>query len=189
MKIPTCPVAGAVVLGLPVLVTGYLVDPPTTADSTTVSDCSAWIVASSGDTCAAVASANFITLSDFQDVYNPSLGLACKMKTGQSYCVERNWGAAPPVTTTSTAPTPTGGNGVTTPLPTQSGMVGNCNKFVLVTGGGCWDVANNAGISLPDFYAWNKGVGDNCEHLWANTYYCVRINSLIPCASSHFPSN
>ncbi|KAK4441909.1 hypothetical protein QBC34DRAFT_314201 [Podospora aff. communis PSN243] len=178
MKITSFLLAAAV-LGLRIEVSAYLVDPPTFAADGTVSDCSGWHVAAAGDACPAIASDWGISVSDFSTVYNPSIGTACRLNSGQSYCVERNWGIPPetPTTssTTSTTPTPTGGNGVTTPLPTQSGMASNCNKFVLVTGGGCWDVANAAGISLQDFYAWNKGVGANCETLWAETYYCIGI--------------
>lgn len=47
----------------------YLEDPPTTADPSTVSDCSWWTVAASTDTCAAIASANGISVSDFELVY------------------------------------------------------------------------------------------------------------------------
>jgi len=47
----------------------YLVDPPTTADPKTVSDCSNWITAASGDKCDAIASQNGISVSDFENVY------------------------------------------------------------------------------------------------------------------------
>lgn len=51
------------------LASAYLVDPPTTANPNTVSDCSWWIVAKSTDTCAAIASASYISVSDFELVY------------------------------------------------------------------------------------------------------------------------
>lgn len=47
----------------------YLQDPPTSADPSTVSDCSWWIIATSTDTCAAIAGANGISVSDFELVY------------------------------------------------------------------------------------------------------------------------
>jgi len=78
-------------------------------------------------------------------------------------------------TTTGTTTTTTG-NGVTTPLPTQSGMVTNCAKFYKTKQGqGCFDVTNENGITLPDFYAWNKGIGETCSNMWADTWYCVGL--------------
>ena len=54
-------------------------------------------------------------------------------------------------------------NGVATPTPTQSGMTENCNKFhKVVNGDNCESIAKNTGISLNNFYAWNKGVGSDC---------------------------
>lgn len=48
--------------------TAYLVDPPTTAPSNTITDCSNWVVVATGDTCAGLASDNGITLAQF-DTY------------------------------------------------------------------------------------------------------------------------
>ncbi|KAL8363147.1 hypothetical protein RB601_009091 [Gaeumannomyces tritici] len=62
---------------------------------------------------------------------NPSLANSgCVFVLGNSYCIEQNFGFPPPVTTTA-GPT-SAGNGVSTPALTQSGMVGNCNRFHLV---------------------------------------------------------
>lgn len=47
----------------------YPTDPPTKADPNTVSDCSDWIVAASGDSCGAIASGHGIGVSDFENVY------------------------------------------------------------------------------------------------------------------------
>jgi len=41
----------------------YAVDPPTTAPSDTIQDCTNWAVASSTDTCQTIANSNFITLA------------------------------------------------------------------------------------------------------------------------------
>ncbi|KAF7535389.1 hypothetical protein G7054_g5453 [Neopestalotiopsis clavispora] len=158
----------------------YLEDPPTTADSNTVSDCSWWIVASSTDTCTSIASANGISLSDFEQVYNPSVGTACTLNVGQSYCVERNFGI-PPVTTTtgtttSSAPTTTTtGNGVSTPTPSQPGMVSNCAKFDFVNPGDtCAIVASRNGITTTQLSAWNNA-GTDCTALQASVYVCVNL--------------
>ncbi len=47
------------------LCSGYLVEPPTTADPRTVSDCSLWAVVASGDTCSSIARAWGISVADF----------------------------------------------------------------------------------------------------------------------------
>jgi hypothetical protein len=85
--------------------------------------------------------------------------------------------ASPTITKTTTGTTSTTtGNGVTTPLPTQSGMVSNCGKFYKThQGQGCSDVINENGITLSDFYAWNKGIGETCGNMWSDTYYCVGL--------------
>lgn len=155
----------------------YLQDPPTSADPSTVSDCSWWIIATSTDTCAAIAGANGISVSDFELVYNPSVGTECTLNAGQSYCVERNYGV-PPVTSTSTSSAPastTTGNGITTPTPTQPGMVSNCNKFDFVaTGDSCSTVAARNGITVDQLSEWNSA-GPDCTALWGKVYVCVGV--------------
>lgn len=47
----------------------YIEEPPTTADANTVSDCSWWVVAATGDTCTAIAEDWSISVSDFELVY------------------------------------------------------------------------------------------------------------------------
>jgi hypothetical protein len=56
-------------------------------------------------------------------------------------------------------------------------MVSNCAKFVLVKEGDgfCGDIAKRAGITTSDFYKYNAGVGDGCQNLWLDTYYCVGL--------------
>ncbi|KAK1756638.1 hypothetical protein QBC47DRAFT_298828 [Echria macrotheca] len=162
----------------------YLTDPPTTADPKTVSDCSNWIVAKAGDKCDEIASEFSISVTDFGSVYNPSVGPSCKLSTGDSYCVERNYGIPSSVPSptkpaagqsATTKPTQTS-KGITTPLPTQPGMTSNCNKFYKpATDEDCSYILSSQGISMADFYEWNKGVGMNCETMWADTYQCVGV--------------
>ncbi|OTA84782.1 carbohydrate-binding module family 50 protein [Hypoxylon sp. CO27-5] len=155
----------------------YLQDPPTTADPNTVSDCSWWIVAASTDTCEAIADANGISVSDFELVYNPSVGTVCALNVGQSYCVERNFGI-PPVTTTTTTSAPTStttGNGITTPTPSQPGMVSNCNKFDFVNpDDSCSAIAARNGITVVQLSEWNSA-GEDCTSLWGKVYVCVGV--------------
>ncbi|KAJ9143047.1 LysM domain-containing protein [Pleurostoma richardsiae] len=180
MKISTRLIVNTALLGLHLsLACAYLTDPPTTADPNTVSDCSYWVVAASGDSCTAIAADYGISEIDFENIYNPSVGSTCKLNPGQSYCVERNYGIPPPTASTTTISSPTAtstGNGISTPTPTQSGMAANCNKFYLTkSGDSCANIASANGILLADFYTWNTGVGSSCQTLWADTYYCVGI--------------
>ncbi|KAM7196725.1 hypothetical protein V8F20_006918 [Naviculisporaceae sp. PSN 640] len=182
----------AAVLSSPALAQ-WLVEPPTTAPADTVQDCTYWTVAGSSDTCRTLADDNFISVVELQR-WNPSLAkTGCPVISGYSYCVEKNYGQDPPISTpkpttttpgpitTSSTTTPRGptttGNGISTPWPIQTGMVGNCNKFFFNKEGSgyCADIASKNAISLANFYAWNPAVGSNCEGLWLDTYYCVGI--------------
>ncbi|KAK3681706.1 hypothetical protein B0T22DRAFT_502239 [Podospora appendiculata] len=156
----------AALMGSASLVSGYLDEPPTTAAASTVSDCSNWHIVTTGETCASVVSSEGIALADFR-AYNPVTGTtACNLITGNSYCIERNWGVPAPfpgVTTTS-APAPTSttsaGNGVSTPTPIQTGMATNCNKFYKVVSG---DLAGN-GVSTPTPI--QTGMVTNCNRFY-----------------------
>lgn len=53
----------AITLGLSVFASAYTIDPPTTAPSDTIQDCTNWVVAESSDTCSAFAADGAITLS------------------------------------------------------------------------------------------------------------------------------
>ncbi|KAI1108517.1 carbohydrate-binding module family 50 protein [Nemania sp. NC0429] len=164
-------VKGAAFLALISLTLGYLVDPPTTAPSDTVEDCSNWAVASSDDTCESIADDNFITLSQLY-AYNPSLSAtSCSLIADDSYCIEENFGVPPPVTSTTSSST---GNGISTPSPVQTGIVGNCNSFYyVVPGDTCDAIVKKYGITLTQFYTWNPAVGSSCAFLGLGDYVCV----------------
>lgn len=56
-------------------------------------------------------------------------------------------------------------------------MTCGCTKFYKVAGGdGCWAIANNNGISLDDFYAWNPSNKD-CNNLFPGDYACIAKGS------------
>ncbi|KAJ8133348.1 hypothetical protein O1611_g288 [Lasiodiplodia mahajangana] len=83
--------------------------------------------------------------------------------------------------TASVLPTVTTGpgNGVSTPTPTQSVIVGNCNAFYYVQPGDtCNAIAAKYGISAASFIAWNPSAGADCTTLWANAYACVGVTSI-----------
>ncbi|KAF3491976.1 uncharacterized protein GIQ15_01493 [Arthroderma uncinatum] len=107
-----------------------------------------------------------------------------------------NWYRTTPVQTTTTTPTPTPTPTPTTtstrttttatsstkttvppPAPTQAGAAANCTKWhTVVSGDGCWDLSNQYGIALSDFYTWNPAVGSNCANMWLGYAVCVGIN-------------
>jgi LysM repeat protein len=124
-----------------------------------------------------------------KDYKNPTLGSACKINPGQSYCVERNNGRPQQTRTTTitvtstrtsltsiTASPTSPSNGIATPTPTQPGLVSNCARFDYVKPGDiCLTVASRNGISLSDLQKWNTGLGSDCLNLQANVYVCVGI--------------
>lgn len=143
-----------------------------------------------------LARCNTTAISDFQQ--NPSvtlLGDGCNLISGLFYCVEINFvtmslpPASPPTPTTSqSAATTLSENGITTPTPTQTGMVKNCNKFYLVASeDSCFDIAASNHIALNDFYAWNTAVKTACTGLFAGYYVCVGTQGSTPSRSSTPP--
>ena len=108
---------------------------------------------------------------------------SCALVVGNSYCVEQNFGhpiETTPTTTGAHTSTVIGNDGITTPSPTQPGIAPNCDKFHLVQSGDtCSSIASRYGITLQDFYNWNKGVGSQCESLWLGTYCCVHVLSFL----------
>ncbi|KAJ5116977.1 hypothetical protein N7456_001325 [Penicillium angulare] len=171
-----------VAIGAP-LAAGYLVAPPGTAFPGTISTCSGWVAGTSGLTCAEVESTYGITAADFA-AWNPNAVVTgtCTLSSAFDYCVQVNYGttsssvASSTQTTFVTTTTTSAGNGVSTPTPTQAGMVDNCNSFHLVVSDDtCATIASAAGISTTDFYAWNSGVGSGCTSLWLGYYVCTGI--------------
>ncbi|RDW83597.1 LysM peptidoglycan-binding domain-containing protein [Aspergillus mulundensis] len=68
----------------------------------------------------------------------------------------------------SSSPTP--------PAETQPGAVSGCMKWhVVASGDGCAAIADEYGITLADFVAWNPGVGGDCASLWLGYAVCVGV--------------
>lgn len=108
-------------------------------------------------------------------------------------------GSAPSSTTTSSSP-PTSTSSAPGPgAPTQTGIAPGCSSFYVAGAGeGCWGIANDHGITLEQFYAWNpagkcysycvgmyrkgllltlmpKQLVGQCENLWAGYAYCIAV--------------
>ncbi|KAH8660501.1 hypothetical protein BX600DRAFT_400333 [Xylariales sp. PMI_506] len=66
---------------------------------------------------------------------------------------------------------------VSTPSPVQTGITSGCTKFYEVQSGDtCYAIAQDNGITLDEFYAWNPAVGQ-CTDLELGVYYCISITT------------
>ncbi|OCL13420.1 carbohydrate-binding module family 50 protein [Glonium stellatum] len=147
--------------------------------SGTISDCTYFVNATTGDTCASIAVAWGITTAQFI-TYNPSVKSDCSgLIIGDSYCVEENYGLGPTSTHTSTPLPSTSIITITTsgPSPEQSGIASNCKAYYKVqSGDSCSGIVNKYHtFTLQDFYSWNPAVGDSCQSLLAGYYVCVGV--------------
>lgn len=53
-------------------------------------------------------------------------------------------------------------------------MTSDCIRFYKVEpDDDCYDIAQDAGVALTDFYSWNPAVKDDCSGLQANEYVCI----------------
>ncbi|KAJ5743838.1 hypothetical protein N7533_008708 [Penicillium manginii] len=157
---------------------GNGVTTPTPIQAGMVDNCNSFHMVVSDDTCATIASAAGISQTDFAD-YNPGVGSGCSsLWLGYYVCTGIIGETASKTTVASTT---TAGNGITTPTPTQTGMVDNCNSFHMVdSGDSCQTIATAAGIVLADFYSWNSGVGSGCSSLWLGYYVCTGVVGSTP---------
>ncbi|KAL2201647.1 putative LysM domain protein [Sarocladium strictum] len=139
-----------------------------------VSNCNKFHVVKDTTTCQGIADYNKISLADFLK-WNPGINSGCtNLWLGYYTCVGVVAGAT---TTTSKPPSTTSaGNVITTPSPTQPGMVSNCNKFHLIKDTTtCQGIADYNKISLADFFKWNPSVNSGCTNLWLGAYACAGI--------------
>lgn len=160
--------------------TTYIPAPTQTAPGTTT-DCYEWYIAQSGDSCSDVAKEYGLTLAEFIAL-NTNVDTSCNgFLAGYAYCVDgvadsgsTTTTSATPTTATTTTKTSTSATSVTTPSPIQTGMASGCTTFYeAVANDGCYDIAQEYGITLDEFYAWNTAVGDDCGGLWPDYWYCV----------------
>ncbi|KAK3933774.1 hypothetical protein QBC46DRAFT_462929 [Diplogelasinospora grovesii] len=148
--------------------------PPGPTQSGIPSNCDAYYVAQSGDTCATVEATYKITDAQFH-AWNPAVSSDCTSGfwAGEAYCVGVATSTSPPTTTTTTTSTT-----VTPPGPTQSGIPATCDEYYLAQSGDtCASVEAKFGITDAQFHAWNPAVSSDCTSgFWANEAYCVGIS-------------
>jgi hypothetical protein len=141
-----------------------------------VSNCNKFHTVKSTTTCRGILDYNKISLADFIK-WNPDVGKDCSnLWLGTHACVGVVGSTPTLTTTTKPSPQPTKGNGISTPLPIQDGMVSNCNKFHAVKSTTtCRGILDYNKITLADFVKWNPDVGKDCSNLWQGTHACVGV--------------
>ncbi|KAH7064408.1 LysM domain-containing protein [Paraphoma chrysanthemicola] len=129
-----------------------------------VNNCDAFYLVPPNETCDSIARKNGITAAQFL-AWNPSVGSTCSGLWADAYaCVSIIGHTIPPANT------------VTTPVPVQTGMVGNCKTFhFVVKDETCATITKKYGITEANFVKWNPAVGTGCRSMWANTYACVAV--------------
>lgn len=145
---------------------GNGISTPTPIQDNMVKNCDRFHKVVANDQCGAIATKYDIPLANFY-TWNPAVGNTCASLWLDTHVCVRTIGYVRPTSTTT-------GNGISTPTPTQAGMVANCNRFHKVTANDqCGTIATRYSISLANFYSWNPAVGNNCQSLWLDTYCCV----------------
>ncbi|KAG9250036.1 uncharacterized protein F5Z01DRAFT_630406 [Emericellopsis atlantica] len=150
-----------------------------------VKNCNKFYLVEQGDNCAAIASSNGISQAQFIP-WNPSVQSDCSGLWANVYACVQVVGNP---TSSSTRPSTTQDNGIATPLPTQPGIVKNCDGFHLVSSGeSCASIGAKYGVIAARVQQWN-GLTSACAGLWANAYVCVRTIGYKPtnnlqCAST-----
>ncbi|KAH7317179.1 LysM domain protein [Stachybotrys elegans] len=138
-----------------------------------IGNCDKFYLVPEGGGCQSIADANGISLAEFI-TWNPKVGSTCGGLWADVYVCVSVMGHEPKPTTTASPTTPP--NGITTPVPTQPEIVGNCDKFHLVEQDeSCASIARAYGISQSQFLTWNPKAGNTCSGLWADAYACVSI--------------
>ncbi|EOD48364.1 hypothetical protein UCRNP2_4885 [Neofusicoccum parvum UCRNP2] len=178
--------------------TGTLTQTPTTgtqtgtsAPATTVapgptqtgqpSNCNAWYIAQSGDSCASVENAYLISDAQFL-AWNPAVSADCSTGfwAGYAYCVGTvDTPVSTPATSTTAAATTTTSSAA--PSPTQdNSIVSSCNRYAQAQDGDyCSLFADENAITAAQLYAWNAVLGSDgsgCDsEFWLGYWYCVGV--------------
>ncbi|TPX09630.1 uncharacterized protein E0L32_009231 [Thyridium curvatum] len=155
------------------------------------------------DTCQSITDYKNIPLASFIK-WNPQLNAHnstdCQVAPNTYVCVGSSDGAtttdlfsstATGTATSSTSSTRTTSSSTTTrvavstPAPTQAGMVQGCMRFYYVEeGDGCWQIVHDANIDLGTFLSWNPGAKSDCSGLWLHSYCCIGISGPVTTITS-----
>ncbi|KAK3897106.1 hypothetical protein C8A05DRAFT_20062 [Staphylotrichum tortipilum] len=134
-------------------------------DPNTSSSCVWWVDLSSPADCSLLVSESFINLEQFRKSTTTAQSTTTTTQRTTTTTAQSITTAVPPTTTSPTSTTTTSttaatttapGNGMSTPVPTQTGMVGSCNKFQFVNmNQTCATIAALYSISVAQFIQWN----------------------------------
>ncbi|RSL48378.1 hypothetical protein CEP53_009568 [Fusarium sp. AF-6] len=151
-----------------------VIETPSPTQPGMVENCNKFYKVEKNEICSIIAPKLGLSESDIIK-WNPGVGSDCTGIWANVYICVGVIGEEPSTPTTTTSTTSIG-NGVTTPTPTQPGMVEDCNKFYKVQKDElCNTIASKLGISESDIKKWNPGVGSDCTGIWANVYICVGV--------------
>jgi hypothetical protein len=158
---------------------GNGIETPLPTQPEIVSNCDKFYFVKAGEQCGDIVSRFGITLDKFL-AWNPKAGSNCASLWGEAYACISIIGEEPASATSKPtsiiSSTTSAGNGVSTPQPTQPGMVTNCAKFHwIATGVTCGQVISFQKITLADFVEWNPTVGNDCTGMQANVNVCVGV--------------
>lgn len=154
----------------PTSTSGNGIPTPTPIQDDMVKNCNKFHFVEPGSSCQSILDTNKISLATFF-LWNPAVKADCSGLWVNTYACVGVVGGGPTSTIITSTKTTTTGNGITTPTPTQSGMVGNCDRFHFVeTDQGCQEIADRYSIPLSRLYTWNPALNGDCTGLWANVY-------------------
>jgi LysM repeat protein len=162
---------------------------PSPTQSGLASNCDAFHLVASGDTCAAIETEYGITAAEFS-TWNPAINsgkphLPCLLTNAEISCILTSFPACGnlflgyyvcvgvPGVTTTTAPTTTTSSG---PSPQMPSLISTCDKYYQVASGdGCASIETAEGITAAEFALWNPYVDATCSNLWLGYYICVGV--------------
>ncbi|CAG8907921.1 unnamed protein product [Penicillium egyptiacum] len=134
--------------------------------------CTKYHLVQNGDSCNSIQDQYMtFTLSQFYS-WNPAISHGCKgLKNGDFVCIA--------------AKTPSGSASSTSAFPTQTGVVGNCNKWHFVSGSDdCDSIRDEYNLTPAQFYHLNPATGPKCTNLWRKTNVCVGAPGTTPSATT-----
>jgi hypothetical protein len=67
-------------------------------------------------------------------------------------------------------------------------MASDCIRFYKVQADNdCYDVAQDAGVALDDFYSWNPAVKNDCSGLEKGVFVCIGVSGYTTTITSGTP--
>ncbi|KAJ5455704.1 uncharacterized protein N7458_003968 [Penicillium daleae] len=154
---------------------------PAPTQSGIVANCQEYYVVKADNTCATIASAYGITVSQFE-AWNPAVGADCgSLWLEEAYFVKAGTASSTSSTTSSAAAS------VTAPAPIQAGIPITCNAYdVAKDGDGCELFASCNGITVTRFCQSSSAYVESCSEqcllkvrfsFWLGEAYCVGVSS------------